>query len=233
MKGDTVNATATSTPPVALVYAAIAAVSKELSKEGIAKDRLNQAQNYKYRSIDDVLNAIGPVIGKHALVIMPNVISRDVTERATRDGKGTLLHVVIWVEFTFICFTDGSSHLIRVPGEGLDNSDKGTSKALSMAYKNATLMAFAIPVEGTTDADAGSPELGAVEKAPAHFQDWFDGMVAAADEGNVATLKHAWASSREEYRDYAEKHHLKTWEDAKRKAFRLEKARKAKEQQPS
>jgi hypothetical protein len=227
---NTTDPTPTAALVVPQVYAAISAVSQELSKEGIAKDRLNQAQGYKYRGIEDVLNAIGPVIGKHALVILPNVTSREVTERATRDGKGTLLHVVIWVEFTFICLADGSTHLIRVPGEGLDNSDKGTSKALSMSYKNATLLAFAIPVEGTADADAGSPELGAAAAAPKGFESWFDKIVLKADEG-VAPLKAAYDKSEQVYKDYiaANPALAARWKEAKRASSRADKARKPSE----
>lgn len=221
--------TESPTPPTVatpLVYAAIAAVSKELSKEGIAKDRLNQAQNYKYRGIEDVLNALAPVTSKYALIILPNVISRDVTERATRDGKGTLLHVVVWVEFAFTCVTDGSAYVVKMPGEGLDNSDKGTSKALSMAYKNATLLAFGIPVEGTPDADAGSPEIGTVAAAPKGFDDWVTDLIASASEG-LDTLNEAYKKSRKEFKD-----HLKTspallaqLKDAKRQAAEVDKAR--------
>ena len=61
------------------VYAAIAAVSAELATTGISKDRKNEQQGYKFRGIDDVYNAIAPLMAKHKLVILPRMLSREQT----------------------------------------------------------------------------------------------------------------------------------------------------------
>ena len=42
------------------VYQAIAYVMRDMSAEGISKDRRNQQQNYNFRGIDDVYNALSP-----------------------------------------------------------------------------------------------------------------------------------------------------------------------------
>ena len=49
------------------VYAAINAIQNDLSKEGITKDKRNQAQGYNFRGIDDVYNALSPLLAKHGL----------------------------------------------------------------------------------------------------------------------------------------------------------------------
>ena len=59
------------------VYKAINAVQTELSTIGITKDRTNlQGSGYKFRGIDDVYNAISPLLAKHGLCILPRVLTR-------------------------------------------------------------------------------------------------------------------------------------------------------------
>ena len=45
----------------------------------------------------------------------------------------------------------------------MDSADKSTNKAMSAAYKYAAFQTFCIPVEGTPDADADTPEVSPVE----------------------------------------------------------------------
>ena len=56
------------------VYQSIGQVSAALSKEGISKDRSNQQQGYKFRGIDDCLNALAPLLSANHLVILPEVL---------------------------------------------------------------------------------------------------------------------------------------------------------------
>ena len=58
------------------VYKAIADVSAEIAKSGISKDRKNEQQGYKFRGIDDVYNALAPMLAKHGLVILPRILTR-------------------------------------------------------------------------------------------------------------------------------------------------------------
>ena len=52
------------------VYAAINAVSAELSRTGIAKIHVNHADDYKYRSIDDLLDRLAPLLARHRLCVL-------------------------------------------------------------------------------------------------------------------------------------------------------------------
>jgi hypothetical protein len=141
------------TEPAPKVFAAIAAVMADLGKDGIAKDRSNQQQGYKFRGIDDVYNALSPVLSRHNLCMLPRILTRDVTERQTQKGSA-LFYVVVEAEFDLICSEDGSKHTIRTFGEAMDSADKATNKAMSAAYKYAAMQAFAIPTEGDNDADS-------------------------------------------------------------------------------
>jgi hypothetical protein len=142
------------------VYKAIAAIQGELSKEGIGKNRTNQTPgaNYKFRGIDDVYNALSPLLAKHGLCILPRMLSRDVVERKSAKGNA-LFYVTLEAEFDFVAASDGSKHTVRTFGEAMDSGDKATNKAMSAAYKYAAFQAFAIPTEGDNDADSTTHEV--------------------------------------------------------------------------
>ena len=136
------------------IYKAINAVQTELSTIGITKDRTNsQGSGYKFRGIDDVYNAIAPLLAKHGLCILPRVLNRECVERSSKAGAA-LFYVTVEVEFDFVAAEDGSKHTVKTFGEAMDSSDKATNKAMSAAYKYAAFQAFSIPTESDNDADA-------------------------------------------------------------------------------
>ena len=146
------------------VYQAISSVMARLAKEGIGKDRKNEQQGYKFRGIDDVYNALAPLLAESGLCILPKVKSREVIERQTRNG-GTLFYVTVDVDFSFVSVKDGSTHVVCMSGEAMDSGDKATNKAMSAAYKYACLQAFCIPTEGDNDADATTHQVVPQEQA--------------------------------------------------------------------
>jgi hypothetical protein len=146
------------------VYQLIAAVAAEIAQEGISKSRKNQSQGYTFRGIDDVYNALAPVIAKHGLVILPRIVSRELTERASAKG-GVLFAVVVEAEFDFVSSHDGSKHTVKTYGEAMDSADKATNKAMSAAYKYAAFQTFCIPTEGDNDADAVTHQVA--QRGPA------------------------------------------------------------------
>lgn len=151
----------TKTPAV---YAAIAAVMGDLSREGITKDRKNQQQGFAFRGIDDVLNTLNPILSRHKLLMLPRVLSRSCEERQTKSG-GALFYTTVHAEFDLVAAEDGSKHTVATYGEAMDSGDKSTNKAMSAAYKYAAFQAFCIPTEGDNDADAQTHEPVARAKA--------------------------------------------------------------------
>jgi len=149
------------------VYQAIASVQGEMAREGISKDRRNGQQGYNFRGIDDVYNALAPLLAKHGLCVLPRCLSREQVERQTKNG-GSLFYTTVDVEFDFVSAEDGSKHTIRVPGEAMDSADKSTNKAMSAAYKYAAMQAFCIPTEGDNDADATTHEVAPRQQQPRH-----------------------------------------------------------------
>jgi len=158
----TKDAGASSAPKV---YAAIAAVTHEMSKEGISKDRKNESQGYAFRGIDDVYGALSPLLSKHKLCVLPRVTQREVVERQNARGNA-LFYTTLTVEFDFVSAEDGSKHTVVTVGEAMDSGDKSCNKAMSAAYKYACFQAFCIPTEGDNDADA-STHVVAPKAAPA------------------------------------------------------------------
>jgi len=134
------------------VYQAIAEVMARLSKEGIGKKRRNEQQGYSFRGIDDVYNALAPILADCGLCILPAIKSREVIERMSGNGR-SLFYVTVNVDFSFISSKDGSCHVVSMVGEAMDSGDKATNKAMSAAYKYACLQTFCIPTEGDNDAD--------------------------------------------------------------------------------
>lgn len=149
----------------AAVYKAIAAVMGDLAKTGISKAQTNTFDKYKFRGIDDVYNALAPLLAKHGLVVLPRVLERTSEERTSGQNKA-LFYVTVKAEFDFVAAEDGSCHTVCAYGEAMDRGDKGTNKAMTAAYKYAMFEAFCIPTAGSDDADAESHEVDSKAAAP-------------------------------------------------------------------
>ena len=179
------------------VYKAINAVQAALSRTGIAKDRTNtQGSGYKFRGIDDVYNAIAPLLAEHGLCIIPRMLKRESVERVSKNG-GALFYVTVEAEFDFVCAEDGSKHTARTFGEAMDSGDKATNKAMSAAYKYAAFQTFAIPTEGDNDADAHTHSVAAA-MAPSVLADWIQHIETSA---NGAEFKARVADAEEACRE--------------------------------
>lgn len=139
------------------VYQAICGVQTDLAKQGITKDQENTFDHYKFRGIDDIYNALAPLLAKHQLCILPRMLSRTCDERQSQKG-GALFYVTVDAEFDFVSAQDMSKHTVKVFGEAMDRADKATNKAMSAAYKYACFQTFCIPTEGDNDADVTTPD---------------------------------------------------------------------------
>lgn len=134
------------------IYKTIAAVMQKI--EAIAKKQKNIQQKFLYRSIDDVMNELHPLLAECGLFIVPEVLSEERTERQSQNG-GTLFYSRQKIKFTFYA-TDGSHLSAVIIGEAMDSGDKASNKALSIAYKYACLQVFCIPTEDVKDPDGQS-----------------------------------------------------------------------------
>lgn len=137
----------------------------------VGKDNKMEAgpAKYKYRSIDDVLNALHSGLVKNGLVFSPQL--RSVTQESagqTRSGTQQTRTVVVYDYEVF--GPEGDSLRSATVGEAIDSGDKGTNKASTSAFKVFLTQLLAIPFE-TDDPDHSHTEvitkpLGA--EKPAH-----------------------------------------------------------------
>lgn len=138
------------------IFEAIANVMKDVGIVG--KDSTNTYDNYKFRGIDAVMNALNPAMVKNKVFVTPTVLESHREERTGSKGT-TMMYTTLTVKYTFYT-DDGSSVECVVIGEAMDRSDKSTNKALSAAFKYACFQTFCIPTEEMKDADEESPEMG-------------------------------------------------------------------------
>jgi hypothetical protein len=145
------------------IYKKIIEAASEM--EPVAKSRRNSQQNYNFRGIDDVVNAISPILSKHGILTVPEV--QDMRRETITNAKGSQLnYTVATVKYNFYA-EDGSYVTATVLGEGMDSGDKSANKAMSGAYKYALFQVFHIPTEETspyTDSEIDSPEAPIMPK---------------------------------------------------------------------
>lgn len=145
------------------IYESIAAIMQEIP--AIGKDKKNQQQGFKYRGIDDVMNALQPILAKNKVFVVPEVLEQSREERQTNKG-GTLMYSVMRIKYSFYA-EDGTSVSAVVIGEGMDSGDKASNKAMSIAMKYAFFQVFCIPTEEMKDPDAETPEPSTAKKKTA------------------------------------------------------------------
>lgn len=137
------------------IYPAIIKVMSEIG--AITKDKKNQQQGFMYRGVDDVMNALQPLLIKHGVFVVPETLEQSREERTTQNG-GRLIYSILKIKYTFYA-DDGSSITAIVVGEGMDSGDKASNKAMAIAFKYVCFQVFCIPTEEMTDPDGESHNL--------------------------------------------------------------------------
>jgi hypothetical protein len=117
-------------------------------------------QNYKFRGIDDMYNALNEHLATEGVFITSKVIDVKREERQSQKG-GTLLYSILTMEFEFFA-EDGSSVKSTTIGEAMDSGDKSMNKAMSTAYKYALMQIFCIPTEDEKDTEYQTHEVAKI-----------------------------------------------------------------------
>lgn len=148
------------------IYEAISNVMADIGAVG--KNNTNQFDKYKFRGIDDVMNALYPAMVKNHVFVTPEVLESQREERASKDGKN-MMYTILKIKYTFYT-DDGSNVECVVVGEAMDRSDKSTNKAMSAGFKYACFQTFCIPTEEMIDSEVESPEIGKKTEKPKKTQ---------------------------------------------------------------
>jgi len=149
--------------------AKIASVSGELVAIPKVKHK-ESTVSYAFRSIDEVMNAINPLLEKYKLIISIKVIDRKVTPVTSAKGTpGFAAEVLIDLNVT-----DGIETVTTQEWAlSVDYSDKAPTQAMSMAYKYALIRMFVVTTKDiiANDADMRDVEIGTLNKEPAKKED--------------------------------------------------------------
>lgn len=135
------------------IYEALAAVMVDCSS--VAKRDENTHQHFLFRGIDAVLNAVGPVLRKHGVIVVPRLVSADYETVQTTTGKASTACRVV-VSYVF-WGPAGDSIETCVAAEAWDSGDKAAPKAMSVAFRTALLQSLALPTD-EPDPDASTYE---------------------------------------------------------------------------
>lgn len=139
------------------IYAAMSAVMNDV--KAVAKSDRNEHQKFLFRGIDSVVNAVGPALRAHGVIVVPDVLDVTYEIVQTTTGKPSTACRVL-VAYTFHG-PDGTTIRSVVAGEAWDHGDKATPKAMSVAFRIALLQALALPT------DEADPDEHTYEQAAA------------------------------------------------------------------
>lgn len=138
------------------IHARLATILDEMP--AIGKDAYNPGLKFNFRSVEQILNELNPLLGKHGVFLLPDVQDIQMMTRPTRNGEAAV--AVVKVAYHFVA-DDGSEVVASSVGEGQDSGDKAVSKAMTMALKTCLGQVFAISTED--DPDGESVQAGRAE----------------------------------------------------------------------
>lgn len=169
------------------IYADLAKVMR--SVDHVGKGDFNSHQRFNFRGIDGVLNAVGPALREHNVVVYPRLHDVAYEEVKTSGGKASTACRVV-VDYVFAS-VDGSTVETRVAAESWDTGDKAMPKAMSVAMRTALIQALALPT------DEPDPDSFTYTREAANEK---NERVAAKIEsaGTVDELRALWAQASPE-----------------------------------
>jgi hypothetical protein len=136
------------------IFTAICGIIGDIG--AVEKSKTSKEQGFKYRGIDDVMNALQPMLAKYHVFVVPTVLEQHREERQTKAGNASHLSI-FKIKYTFYA-EDGSFVEAVTVGESADTGDKGSNKAMAIAFKYALFQVFCIPTEEMPDPDSETPE---------------------------------------------------------------------------
>lgn len=126
------------------VVQALAAVMADV--QSVAKRERNEQQGFSFRGIDAVVNAVGPALRTHGVVVVPLVEHIDASTVEVGQRRTLMGHVRVTVRYRWYG-PDGDHIDSVVIGEAMDSGDKAGAKAMSVAFRTAMLQALALPTD--------------------------------------------------------------------------------------
>jgi type IV secretory pathway VirB10-like protein len=150
------------------VHDAITAVTEGLERisKGVPVASVRDGRDYNVVGIDQIIEAVQPLLVQHKLTIVPRVTSASSwdVERTNSDGEVWTTHFAqVFVDY-LLTGPDGTQEIATMVGESENNNDKSMSAALSFAEKYLYKQLFKIR---TGDPDPDTQGTGFVGTTPA------------------------------------------------------------------
>lgn len=172
------------------VHEAVTAVKKDVG--GVKKDGRNTHQNFVFRGVDAVVNAVAGAMITHGLNVHPAKVEHRPGTMQLSGGKTATAPTLI-VDYVFTG-PEGDTFTTQVAAEAFDQGDKATAKAMSVAYRTCLLQTFTLPTDDP-DPDTHTYERAAAPAWTPEKQKELDGRVYAA-KGNAEVLRSVYASAQ-------------------------------------
>jgi ERF superfamily protein len=125
------------------VFQAITEAKKSIGAVG--KTQQNVQQHFRFRGIDNVVNAVAPAFSELGIIVVPELQEHEYETITTSGGK-PMGHVTVVVKYTFYG-PAGDSLAAVVAGEAFDAGDKAVAKAMSVAFRTALLQTLTLPTD--------------------------------------------------------------------------------------
>ena len=143
--------------PQRTIYQLFAEVKRKVGPVG--KDSHNKQQNFNYRGVDAVVNAVAAALDEYGVITIPILQEIEASTVEVGNNRSVMGHVAVKVTYRF-AGPAGDHFDATVPGEAMDSGDKATAKAMSVAYRIALLQTLNLPT-GDPDPDSQSYERSA------------------------------------------------------------------------
>lgn len=137
--------------PVHIAWARVMADVQSITK---ADRRDDVGGRYNFRGVDRVVNAVGPALRRHGVLVLPTeIVSIDYREARTAKGNA-MQDCTVRVRWTVVGPAGDALPPLESAGQATDTQDKATSKAISVAQRVLFLASLQIPTQDP-DVDRG------------------------------------------------------------------------------
>jgi len=190
-KSTTAETTTETVPTVHQAWTNVMRHAESLSKDQ-RYDGGDGGGKFNFRGIDDVMNLVGPILRAEGVSIIPMVTYANYRDVTTRGGKLSR-EVTVRVDYT-ITGPAGDTMHGSAPGESMDTGDKGTAKAMSVAYRVFLLQSLCLPTN-EPDPDSQVYERANAKPTAEVAQDTADRVPTAVSVPQLQGVK-SWAAER-------------------------------------
>lgn len=153
--------------PVHVAWARVMADVQSITKSDRRDDT---GGHYNFRGVDRVVNAVGPALRRHGVLVIPTRVL-EVTYREARTSKGNVMQdCTVRVQWTVRGPEGDDLPPMESAGQATDTQDKSTAKAMSVAQRVLFLTALHIPTNDP-DVDRGHERGSAPAPKASDYRD--------------------------------------------------------------